>query len=360
MRHLKYLVVGAMLAAGAWAETDLEATKPMVLAPEPGESGSYLFELNSDKQGRGDSSPLIQVGGRIDAAFSSNTPVAQGFSLPSLRLNADGSVGHHLEYGLALGQTREFSSAMLPQMLPVDAFMVLKTESNDDFGSLRLKVGMFNPMLNPWWTPDLADVPLPDYHAVHKTLLLDNDLGVEVSFQPMAQRLEIFAGAFNGNGVFSVNTNNSRAFTGGLRVHFPVGGARLGLGFSAYGLTQASSGSVNFKSNSLADIYVSLEAGRFLLGLDLLTGGFEDSTRRVASFGGAGFLHVPLFQGVGVFSRLEGLRNSPIGGGFLTQLQIGPQIGIDKAFQSFLFYEVQNSSASGHISSAQVRLRLSI
>src|SRR5688572_4292533 len=94
---------GLNSAALAVPVEDKEA-KEAPPAEEPGKA--LLISLEGDEPPES-VSPVLTVGGRVDVGFSAGSPVTQGFSIASLRLNAMGSVGRFVDYGLAFGQTRE-------------------------------------------------------------------------------------------------------------------------------------------------------------------------------------------------------------------------------------------------------------
>ena len=304
-------------------------------------------------------SSVLTVGARIDVGFSAGTEVYQGFTIPAIRLNALGAYGKYVEYGLSLGQTREFSTALLPQLLPVDAYVTLKAPAND-YGTIRCTVGMFNPMENPWWTPDLAVVPLPDYHATHRMVLLDNDVGMELSYQPMDGMVKITVGYFNGNGIFNLNTNNAKAFTGSLVIRGDWGNSKVQLGFGTHRMEQAVLGNVNFKSSWAFDAFASIESGPLLLGVDSFVAGIQDSFRSLSPRGSAGFLHFAFFHGLGLFGRVEAMIQSPVNGGSLTTWQVGPKWQLGSLFQGYFLYEYYRLMGAEPISSGQVRLRVSL
>jgi len=358
MMKTLFLAMAFLSAGAAWATEEELSLPPDPVAPQVDETlPSLPTPADLQEKTASPQAPLLAVNGRLDLAFSGGAPVAQGFYIPSLRLGAHGTLSRRLEYGLSLGQTREFSSAQLPQMLPVDAFMVVKVLGADEEFPLMLKLGMFNPTLNPWWSPDLAELSLPDYQTNHRALLLDNDVGVELQFQPGTERLKIRLGLFNGNGIYSLNTNNARAFNVSIETNYRVGDATLLVGLSSYTQTQSAAGSVNYKSNWLFDGYASIQNNTWLIGADILSGGFEDSTRTVYPLGTGFFILSQLTEDLHAYGRYEYLQNSPTSGGDLTTWQLGPMITIDRNFKAFFYYE-STDSAAGIVSSGQVRLRL--
>ncbi len=350
-RALIILSTLVIAVAAKAADDDLE-----FIAPKESPSLAAVSEAK-DLQPIETSSPLLNVAGRLDLGFSGGAPVAQGFYIPSLRFGINGTISSRLEYGFALGQTREFSAAQLPQMLPVDAWVSLRLAGDESESPLRVKMGMFNPTLNPWWTPDLAFLSLPDYQNNHRACLMDNDLGVELQFQPGTERLKFTLGVYNGNGIFSLNTNNSKAFSASVEAKEQFGESKVAFGISTFTQTQSASGSVNYKSNWAVDAYASVENGPWLGGVDVLTGGFEDATRLVYPLATGVFVVSRLAEDLHLFVRHETLRSSPTFSGNLTVWQMGPMIVIDRAFRAFFYYESSNGP-SGIVNSGQVRLRL--
>lgn len=102
----------------------------------------------------------LAVSARFDLAFLTGNSVTQGFSLPSLRVSIYGDVTSILSYRVSVGQTREFTSALLPQLIPVEAYMDLgSSDTRSKESRFSIRVGMFTPSQNPFWTPDLSDLP---------------------------------------------------------------------------------------------------------------------------------------------------------------------------------------------------------
>ncbi len=293
---------------------------------------------------------LLQVGLRMDAAYSGGGVVTQGFSIPSIRLTTWGQAGDLISYRFSLGQTREFSSVLLPQVMPVEAFIDFNSATAMDWdprSKLSLRVGLTTPTFNPWWSPDLADIALPDYHQTHRLLFLNRDIGAEAHFEPIANKLALTFGIFNGSGIFSLNTNNSKAFTASAKALFSLGSAKLTLGMSAMLHEQADPTSVNYKSNLVGNFYTALELSPdFRITAELFGGELNDSTRTATPLGGAGTLHLPLFSGVRLFARAEVLRNAGFGTGFVRNGEFGPLLELHKAAHAYLFYQYLDRGGS--------------
>ncbi len=334
---------------------------------------STAFADNADLEGDLDSKeskppassstaqPVLAFGVRFDAAFSGGNPTSQGFSLPSVRLTAFGEPSPFLKYRLSAGQTREWSGLVIPQLTPVEAYVRIDAEKLGG-PPLSLAAGMFTPSLNPWWTPDLSDVAIPDYGAVHKAMLISRDLGAELTYSAVPGRLEVALGVFNGSGIITTNTNNARLYSFFTRGAIPVEDFVVSFGAGGYTFTQASRGTVNFKSNWTGDVFLSFhwKAMGATLWADMIFGSFEDAYRKAEPFGGSLVGQITVIEGVKAYARYESLRNSPTAsGGTLTQLQIGPLIEPADALKIFVLY--QTTTVAGAVEeSGQIRLRLNI
>jgi hypothetical protein len=328
-------------------------------APELEEVVTPDESVVGESSGDGNS---IQVGLRMDAAYNAGGQSIQGFSLPSVRLTVWGQAADWIDYRFSVGQTREWSSALLPQLMPVEGFVDLKavalSSAPDTFGAV-LRVGLFTPAFNPWWSPDLTDLPLPDYQASHSLLFVGRDLGVELNFEPVPNRLSFFAGAFNGNGVFAQNTNGAKAFTAGIKGSFQFEESTLNVGLSGVLREQADPSSVNFRSDSLGSLYAVLESphSSFKLGAELIFGSLNDSTRSASPFGGALTLFTPHFGLLKVFARAEWLRNTGNGNGTLKNFQAGPILHLHPSLQVFGLYQyLENGGSPETLVSARLRL----
>jgi len=300
---------------------------------------------------------------RIDAAYSGGGAVYQGFSIPSVRLSGFGEIGKNLNYRLSLGQTREFSTASLAQVLPVEAFVVLSLNPNiaETKTNLRLKAGLFSPSFNPIWTPDLSYINVPDFNETHRALFLGREAGAEAIFEPFKNYLELAVGAFNGTGVFAQNTNNANAFTAYLRLNIPLQSWTVFLGTGNYFLTQASVGSVNYKSTRVNDVFFGVEIPdrNTQFYLDGFTSDFEDSVKNIKPVGASAVLNLGITQWLGLFGRYEYSSQSPILSGCIRQFQVGPEIYFDPSVKSFINYtELETGGTKER--SLSVRLRVNI
>jgi hypothetical protein len=343
-----------------------EVTNPRteIETPKP---ANYYEDESDESEERDRATDMLSVGLRLDSSFSAGGATQQGFSIPSLRLSAFGDVTDNLAYRVSFGQTREFSSAQLPQILPVEAYMRLSISRRSDTGGpprIQWKLGMFTPTFNPWWTPDLSDLELPDYFTSHRSLFLFRELGTEVSYEFNPEGLKVGIGAFNGNGIVGLNSNNSKAFTGFARNIFHFGESSLEIGASVYALFQSSRGSINFKSNWASDIYASLTlipAGINIM-VDGFFGGFEDSVRTVNPSGGGFSAIITMNDWLKAMGRLEALSASPLttSADPMRHLQVGPIIKINDALTIYSFYEYFDYGDGTFENSFQARVRLQI
>ncbi len=304
----------------------------------------------------------VQVGLRMDAAYHAGGLSIQGFSLPSVRLTVWGQAAEWIDYRFSAGQTREWSSALLPQLMPVEGFVDLKTAKLDGasgaFGA-KLRLGLFTPSFNPWWSPDLTDLPIPDYQTSHSLLFIGRDLGAELSFEPVPQQLTFFAGAFNGNGVFAQNTNGARAFAVGVKGGFFVQEKKLSVGLSGLLREQADPSSVNFRSDSTGNLYAVLESpeSTFKLGAELIFGSLNDSTRSASPFGGAFTLLLPWSNQLDFFARAEWLGGSGNGNGTIKSFQAGPVLHLHPSLKVFgLYHYLENGGSPETLVSARLRI----
>jgi len=308
------------------------------------------------------SSPILIMGLRLDTLYALNGVIDQGFSIPMLRVIASGSVSPLLSYRIALGQSREFSSVLLPQLIPVEAFVdvgrVAEGGHAESEQLLGWRLGMFSPSLNPWWTPDLGISRIADYGQLHTSLLLNRDVGTEVTISAFSEG-HIKLGYFNGSGIYNLNTNNSKAITGLVTKAIKFDGeTRLWLGISGYSVFQSVQGSVNFRSNWISNLYARLEWENAQIGLEILGGEFQDNLRLVQPLGIAGICDIPMASGLNLFGRFETGTQMPEGGN-LNHFQLGPKLSWDSSVQLFLFYDYLENYL-GRQNSGQFRLRITI
>ncbi len=303
---------------------------------------------------------LISVAARMDLTAVIGNPTYQGFSLPSVRFSAYGGASPAVGYRLSVGQTREFSSALINQLIPVEAYVDLYPVMGEVFQrKIRIRTGLFTPQYNPWWSADLSDLVFPDYLSTHTLLFVSRDLGVEVRFALGEDTLLLSVGYVNGNGILSLNTNSTKTLIGSAKLSLPVGASRMGIGWGGYSLRQAALGSINFKSNSIHDIFAFAEGDWGVLVGEFFFGKFSDSTRGVFPSGGAGSLMVRPFENLWFFVRGEGLANPPTGNGPLSQWQVGPILHLNSATTLFSYFKYNRVGVANQYS-GEVRLRLSM
>ena len=301
---------------------------------------------------------------RVDGAYSGGGAVYQGFSIPSIRISGFGDVGKYLNYRLSLGQTREFSTATLPQLLPVEAYVVfnVRPEDGDSVSNLKFKAGLFSPSFNPLWSPDLTDVNMPDFNETHRALFLSREAGAEIIYEPFKKYLELALGAFNGTGVFAQNTNNSKAFTAYLKISVPIGSDCIfSLGTGNYILKQSNEGSVNYKSVRVSDGFAGIEilSVKTKLMIDAFTSQFDDSVKGINPMGGSIVFNLGLGRYFGLFAKYEFATKSPVLSGKIRQLQAGPELYFDENVKAFVTYaELEAGGTTDR--SMMIRLRLSI
>jgi len=309
-----------------------------------------------------DELPFLSMGGRIDISFFAGNTVFQGFVLPSVRLSATGFISEKLIYDFSLGQTREFTTVVLPQMLPVFAFMdfaLVGDHRSDENERVSFRLGMFTPELNPWWTPDLSELSIPDYNEVHRVLLLARDLGAQMTYLSAGGAFELAVGYFNGNGIFALNSNNSRAINGYVKALFDAGDIDVNIGAGGYYFRQSSPGGASFIENYAANGFVSVESSAVYFFGDVTYAEFMDSTRLIQPFGASVGLFLSIGEGIKLFGRAEGLDKSPEGAtGMSRQYQIGPVFEYLEAFTLFTLYTYRKAQSGGDNHIGEVRARL--
>ena len=335
------LLLGFIIRAGAADIADS--------AHPPGEPSGEEMELEEPNP--------VELSARVDSLYSSNNVLAQGFSIPSLRLTAGGELFENLDFQLSAGQSREYTSLLLPQLIPSEAF-IRWGEGEDSL--VRFRAGMFNPIFSPSWTPDLSYLSLPDYHETHKRILLNRDIGAEITLRPFEETFELTLGFFNGNGILAMNTNDSKAVTVSGNLNLPIGSAKLSLGGSGYLLNQSSQGRGNFKANWVTDAFVALESESFALTLDGFTGRFEDNSRIVFVNGGAGFLKIHFMGCLFLFARLESLDQDPIDFSPITHYDFGPILQWHERFTAFFLYDTLLLGNQSRANGVTIRFRASL
>jgi hypothetical protein len=348
------LVLGSFSARADLSDSDSDTVDAVedavVLPPEKPESTTDLLALQA----------------RIDAAFSAGPPVAQGFAIPSIRLSAYGDIGANINYRLSFGETREFTTVALPQILPVEAYVewsTIRLTLDREDPAFIWRVGMFTPSFNPWWTPDLTYLQEPDYFAIHQALFMSRDIGTELAYEPSANGFRASIGVFNGNGILSLNTNNSRAFSASVSNNFEEDESQLLVGASGYDLTQSSAGSVNFKALWVSDFFANLTLKRLGLtvGGDFTVAGYTDSVTQCTPVGGTASVSLDVIEWLKLFGRAELLTSPPLlPTGTLQHYEIGPIFSFSQALNLYVWYDYLDQGNGNIQNSFQMRLRLVI
>lgn len=369
-RHILALIAAGSLGLGcpvwaAVAEWDEEPSASETPSEVAGASEESVPSLSA-----GPSEPIVRevltFGLRFDTSFSAGSPAQQGFFIPSSRLSAYGVLSDWVSYRFSVGQTREFSTVLLPQLLPVEAFLNLSDFSREQGEAdpmLSWKVGLFTPSFHPNWTKDLSDLDLPDYGESHKALFMARDIGTELSYEFSPRGMKLGIGAFNGNGIVSMNSNNSKAFTAFVQNSAMVGEFRLTLLASGYALFQSSRGSINYRSRmvGMVSLLTEWEPLNLSANLDFFGGTFEDSMRSLNPSGWAASVSVGIEPWMRVWGRVEILSNPPESATNPTQhFQIGPELLLGENFKLFAYYDYLNFELLGAENSFQVRLRLNL
>jgi hypothetical protein len=336
-------------------EKNIESTATEVSSP--------LIETNKQKDNSTVPANTIGFNLRIDGSYSGGGAVSQGFSIPSIRLSGFGTVGKYLDYRLSLGQTKEFSTAGLAQVLPVEAYVVFNVNSigERESSNLKFKAGLFSPSFNPIWTPDLSYLNLPDFNSTHRALFLSREAGGELSLEAFNRWLEMSVGAFNGTGVFAENTNNAKAFTAYARLNIPFQGWTVSIGTGNSMVKQSSEGSVNYKSSWVTDVFVTLDipSWRTQLAIDGFNSQFDDSVRSLTPKGGAAVLNLGFGSWLGLFAQYEYSTKAPLLLREIRQFQLGPEIYFDDNVKAFVTYtQVSTSGDDDKMITARFRLLL--
>lgn len=308
---------------------------------------------------------LLEMNFRMDVGFSGGSPIEQGFSVPSFRLGASGNVSRFADYGFAVGPTREFSTALLPQLLPVEAWVQLKDSGRNAWKSTTTiagKVGMFAPTLNPVYSPDLTFLPIPNYFESHRTVFPGRDIGAELHFWPLPGDVRLTLGAFNGSGIVALNSNNTRSFSSSVEGQMGIGPSNLNVGISGAVSRQSDRGNVNFMENWVADAYVTwaLEDSNTWVAVDLMRGRLEDSIRIAEFAGGTLTAIIEIINHVQLMGRYEASNYSPSGTSRLRHTQVGPILQLSRKFKMFFYYDRLEEGSGAPENSGQVLMRLTI
>lgn len=328
----------------------------------PAEVKNVPVDLKSNEP---DATELLNVGIRLDPGLTVGSPIQQGFLLNSARLTLFGT-SDRFDYRLSLGQTREFSGALIPQMTPVEAYIRANAwREPGEFDEYRLQAtfGMFTPSFHPYWSPDLSDIDVNDYSVAHRAVFIGRDLGAELKYQNRAAGFSGGIGAFNGSGITTINSNNTKAFTAFARTEWGRPGSSIAFGLSGYWLGQSSRGGVNFKSNTLALGYTEINIldSRLKFVMEYFGGVFEDSTRRLNISGGAVWSWFELWEGTRLFARVESLSSSPIGNSLgFDHLVVGPIFDLSRTLKLYTHFDTLKYEDGTSQSQVLFRLRLNL
>ncbi len=335
---------------------------PKVIPKESKEAAEELDGLTQSLYGAGQLQQLA-MGARFDTAFLTGSGLIQGFTLPSARLTVFGDLSLHVKYRFSLGQTREFSTVLLPQILPVEAFVDFSTRPlfRNESG-LVVRMGMFTPDFHPLWTPDLSYLTLPTYHESHRTLFLGRELGLQVKYHSSNDQFEAGLAFVNGVGILSENSNNAKALALFVKHGFEFGSAEFKMGLSAFGRLQSSKGSLNFRQDWLALAWASMRLRSIELWAEYYLGEFEDSAVRNEPNGSAFMISVEVSPTISLWGRYETLGGSPSGAtGIMDRWEVGPRFQLHSNLQLFSTYsQIDEGFGLGAIQEFRVQLRLNI
>ncbi len=366
MRMGRLLLGLCLLTAGAvtaWSqESDGEIEDAPALTSGAGVTQAKVKETLADDTA---AAQLLVVGLRTDIGFSAGRPIDQGFSLPGLRLNVSGEIARYVDYRLSLAPSREFSSVLIPQVLPVDAWVQFRDAGRNSWKSeatILWKAGMFAPTLSPFFSSDLADLPIPDYARTHQATLLFRELGTEITYRPVPGLIDISLGLFNGSGIVALNTNNAKAFTGSVVFHWGLTStSTLNFGVSGYSSRQSDPGSVNYISNNVGHVFASLAIGEgSMLEFDVVSGRLVDSSRGVAALGVTGTAYIGLTEWFKGYFRAEALRYSPAIEAKVNRVQAGPVFDPFRGVRVFSYLEHLDDGAGASENAIQILVRLTL
>ncbi|MBI1860494.1 MAG: hypothetical protein HYR96_06215 [Deltaproteobacteria bacterium] len=231
---MKSLLCAALLATLALAEDDIgqlvEQHEPTEAASS-GEIHHTAFEALADVQ------------------YATNGPVQQGFSISRLWFGVTGRIDSTLDYRFFATETRDLSAIQLPFLLPREVSLGIHNLAES---GASIRVGLFRPWLNPYWSE--MRMEFPGYFGIHSTLLQGEQMGVEGVY-PIDSHIEVGVGMNNGNGVFALNTNNSRGFTFFVRRPRRGEDKPIGWGASIYSFRQSAAGASNYRENWVGNLF---------------------------------------------------------------------------------------------------------
>jgi hypothetical protein len=297
---------------------------------------------------------------RFDGNFFTGSGGVEGFSLPSYRLSLFGVVSPHIRYRMSLGQAREFSSVLLPQVVPVEAFAVFAA-GNRKKNHATITAGLFAPSLVPWWTPDLSDLPIPEYASVHRAMLLGRELGTELTVAVVPGSVEASVAFVNGTGIFGSQSGATRAVTGMVRAAFGTPAIRVMLGAGGYYLTVGTLGTSQFRQQTVVDAFLQLRVPRLgvMLGADAIFGQYVDAFRKLAPSGGNVFLLANVASWADGFGRYEFLDRWWGDRPSFRRVEVGPVFRLDAGVRLFVLVVHEQAEGRGELG-GEARLRLQL
>ncbi len=309
--------------------------------------------------------PTLNVKARFDAAFSGGEPTQQGFTLPHFFLGVDGTANPWMTYRLTVSPSREYSTGLVPNVVPTEAFIRMGSVSQKemaDTANITATLGLMAPTINPWWSPDIGDLWVPDFFYGQRLLLLSRDMGLELAGHLIPKRLEVAVGYFNGNGIFGFNTNNSRALTAFGRLHLiPPGTWQMYVGGGFFHFAQGVSGATNYRQNWVANPFLAIEGEPLQLHFSLegWWGGFQDSARRYSPKGVVASLRLghPRLQG---FVRYLNLSSVPTSMGRLSELHLGATSDPFPHLKIFFYFQQVAGRSTGTENSVNLRARFAL
>jgi len=303
---------------------------------------------------------LLNLNLRFDGSFFAGNGGIEGFALPSYRVSLFGKVAPRIRYRMSLGQVREFSTALLPQIVPVEAFAVFAA-GDPKRPTATVTAGLFSPSIVPWWTPDLSDLPLPDYASVHRAMLIGREMGAELSVAAIPGYLEAAVGFVNGTGIFGTQSGSTRAVTAMIRSAFGSPHFRVMVGAGGYHLAMGSSGSPNFRSQNVLDAFFQfrIPSAGVTLGGDAIFGWYEDAFRTLNPSGGNLFLLVDISETFEAYARYEFLDHWWGDTPSFRRLEFGPIVRVATGTKLFLLLRNVTSNGASE-GGGEVRLRLQL
>ncbi len=285
---------------------------------------------------------------KTDLGFRAFDPTDQGFSLKHLRFGVKGDLNEQVSYHFSIGTVREFSSVLLPQLITEEAFIVFGEEF------IKGKFGIFSPFLNSFWSTELLDSPLPSYSKVHEELLIKRDIGVELS--SLINNINFTLGAFNGSGIISLNSTNSKLFTVSFSPNFQIGDHYLKSGFSVYYLSQ-SQGQDNYIEKIIGNLFLDWKYNIITSYVDLMYGKLSDNSRLSDAFGSTFFFMIRIFDFIDPFINIGFLDSKNTKS--LKIYQVGSKLDFINKVNFFIYYELM-AYPSSNGGSVNLTLRMSI